>query len=333
MSTGNRRFQANHSDKIGVLIVNTGTPADPTPKAVHQFLAQFLADPNVIDYPRWLWLPILHGIILRVRPKRSARLYQRIWTESGSPLLLGTQKLAEKIETVLTVNLDTSIRVLVGMRYGEPSIPTTIQTLKMFGVRRIVVLPLFPQYSGTTTGSILSVLEDQMGAWPDAPQLTIIHDYHNHPAYIGAIGDQIRNHTNDKSHLLLSFHGVPRSYVNKGDPYESQCLKSAKLISQNLGLKREEWSLAFQSRFGPQEWLTPYTDEELTRLGKKNLTKLQVICPGFAVDCLETLDEIANEGAEIFRKAGGGIYEYIPALNDQANHVKALSEILISHIK
>jgi ferrochelatase len=208
-----------------------------------------------------------------------------------------------------------------------------MQKLNMFGVRRIVVLPLFPQYSGTTTGSILSTIKDQMQAWPDAPHLTIIRDYHDHPAYIGAIGDQIRNHTHEKSHLLLSFHGIPRSYVEKGDPYESQCLKSAILFSQNLGLKPEEWSLAFQSRFGPQEWLTPYTDEELVRLGEKNLSCLRVVCPGFAVDCLETLDEIANEGAEKFQKAGGGVYEYIPALNDQVNHVSALSEILISHIK
>ena len=321
----------NHSKKhhtTGILLVNTGTPTEPTPSAVRRFLAQFLSDPFVINFPRWLWLPLLHEIILRTRPRRSARLYQRIWTEAGSPLLLGTQNLAQKLDTELASKSLKAFHVVAGMRYGEPSIPAGLQQLQKLGCERFIILPLFPQYTGTTSGTILAAVFDELKTWPANPDLTIIRDYHDHPAYLHALAANIREHAPNPKHLLFSFHGIPRSYGDAGDPYESQCRKSAALLAEELNLEPDDWSLAFQSRFGPQEWLTPYTDEELTRYGGEQLTHLKVVCPGFAVDCLETLDEIAHEGREIFQQAGGGSFYYIPALNDSHYHVAALSEII-----
>ncbi len=331
MPAQERQTQPTHPRSFGILIVNTGTPEAPEPKAVRRFLAQFLADPKVINYPRWLWLPLLHGVILRVRPSRSAQLYRRIWTEAGSPLLLGTYSLAAKIEAALTPKLNIPVRVVAGMRYGEPSIPAALSQLRAHGVRYILILPLFPQYSGTTTGTILTAVFEELHTWPEVPVLTIIRDYHNHPAYIRTLAESIRNHLTDPSRLLFSFHGIPRSYGEAGDPYEYQCQETAFLVAQALGMDSERWSLSYQSRFGPQEWLTPYTDEEFTRIGRQNGIGLNVVCPGFAVDCLETLEEIAHQGALIFQNAGGGIFNYIPALNVHPHHVDALSEIILSH--
>ena len=333
MPAQKRQTQSTHPRTIGILIVNTGTPETPKPEAVRRFLAQFLADPKVINYPRWLWLPLLHGVILRVRPRRSAQLYRRIWTEAGSPLLLGTDSLAAKIEVALTPELDLPVRVVAGMRYGEPSIPAALSQLRAHGVRRILILPLFPQYSGTTTGTILTAVFDELHTWFEVPALTIIRDYHNQPAYIRTLAENIRNHMTETSHLLFSFHGIPRSYGEAGDPYESQCQETAVLVAQALDLDFERWSLSFQSRFGPQEWLTPYTDEEFSRIGREKVSGLNVVCPGFAVDCLETLEEIAHQGAQTFQNAGGGVFNYIPALNDHPHHVDALSEIILSHLR
>jgi len=317
---------------FGILLVNTGTPAAPDPVSVRHFLTQFLTDPDVINYPRWLWLPLLYGIILRVRPRRSTRLYQRIWTESGSPLLLSSYSLAAKIEDELASKLDIPIRVVAGMRYGEPSIPAALGQLREHGVGHILVLPLFPQFSGTTTGTTLRAVFNELKTWADIPVLHLIHDYHDQPAYIRALAEHIQKNSAVNSQFLFSFHGIPRSYGKAGDPYESQCQKTAMLVAQALGLESEQWSLAYQSRFGPQEWLSPYTEDEFARYGRENLTCLDVICPGFAVDCLETLHEISHEGAQTFQNAGGGEFNYIPALNDSMDHVKALSEIILMHL-
>jgi ferrochelatase len=276
-------------------------------------------------------MPLLKAVILRVRPRRSARLYQRIWTDFGSPLLYGTNKLAAKIQESLDSQLDFPVHVAAGMRYGEPSISHSLRRLREFNVRNILVLPLFPQYSGTTTGSIIAAIFDEFHAWIKIPTLTIIRDYHDHSSYIRALAKNIENHTDNLSHLLISFHGIPSSYGKAGDPYEIQCKKTGALLAKKLGLKPEEWSLAFQSRFGPQEWLRPYTDQELARYGKQR-SNISVVCPGFAVDCLETLDEIAHEGAQTFNDAGGRVFNYIPALNDQPFHVEALIEILLFHL-
>jgi len=314
------------------LVANTGTPAAPTPAAVRAFLTEFLADPFVIDYPRWLWLPILHGIILRVRPSRSAHLYQRIWTDAGSPLLLGTQNLTQKLQNALAAQLETPLHIAVGMRYGEPSIPSALCQLREYGIKRLLVLPLFPQYSGTTTGTILAAVDAEIKTWLSSPVLTIIHDYYDHPAYIQALSDQIRWHMMAGGKMLFSFHGIPRRYEDAGDPYEAQCQRTASLLAEKLKLKPEGWSLVYQSRFGPEEWLTPYTDAELVRFGNMGLPFINAVCPGFAVDCLETLDEIANEGAHTFREAGGGQLNYIPALNDSIVHVEMFNKIILDYL-
>lgn len=316
----------------GILLTNTGTPDDPNPQAVRRFLAQFLSDRRVIDYPRWWWLPILHGIILRTRPRRSARLYQRLWTEDGSPLLLTSLRLAQKVESALQEETGSQISVTVGMRYGNPSISTALSDLRKSGMRRLIVLPLFPQYSSTTTGSTLDALFEEVQAWPWLPALSVIPDYHDHPAYIHALVERIHQNWDTSSPLLFSFHGIPKRYLESGDPYEKHCQRTATLVADQLHLEAEEWSLAYQSRFGPEEWLKPYTDELLGQYGQQGMDKISVVCPGFAVDCLETIDEIGLEGAFTFQRAGGGALNYIPALNDTSAHVKALSEIITPHL-
>jgi ferrochelatase len=284
----------------------------------------------VIDYPRWWWLPILHGIILRTRPRRSARLYQRIWTKDGSPLLLTSVSLGQKIETDLQRELD--VHVSVGMRYGNPSIPAALSLLRQHGIRRLLVLPLYPQYSGTTTGSTLDAIFDEVRTWPWLPALSIISDYHDHPAYISALTESIQRSRHPSSLLLFSFHGVPKSYLKSGDPYETQCQRTAALVAHQLDLRPDEWSLAYQSRFGPAEWLKPYTNEVLARYGEQGIADLSVVCPGFAVDCLETIDEIGVEGKHTFQSAGGGTFTYFPALNDTPAHVNALTQIVTPHL-
>jgi len=319
---------------FGVLIVNTGTPDAPTPQAVRRFLAQFLADARVIEFPRWLWLPLLHGIILNVRPRRSARLYQRIWDEDGSPLLYFTQRLATGLETALQARLPASeMHVAAGMRYGNPSLVEGLRKLREQGVTQLLVLPLFPQYSATTTGTILDAVFSELQTWRRIPHLQTLSHYHDHPAYIHALAEQIRLYWESSDlpeRLIFSFHGIPEDYVRAGDPYETQCHRTAALLATQLNLTEAQWQITFQSRFGPQTWLQPYTDETLEALGQQSLASLGVVCPGFAVDCLETIHEIGHEGREIYQNAGGGQFDYVPALNDTPAHVQALADVILS---
>ena len=324
------------AENIGILLVNTGTPDEPTPNAVRRYLAQFLSDPRVIEFPRWLWLPILHGIILRVRPRRSARLYQRVWDERGSPLLYHTQDLAEKLQDALRTEItEANVHIAVGMRYGNPSIESALDELRQNGATHLFILPLFPQYSDTTGGTIIKAVFDVLKRWRWVPGVQVLSDYHEHHAYIHAVAERMRAHWTENPRaekLLFSFHGIPQEYVEKGDPYEAQCLRSAALIADELGLKEGAWQAVFQSRFGPQEWLQPYTDERLEELGSENLASLDVVCPGFAVDCLETVDEIGHEGRSEFQEAGGGEFRYIPALNATDFHVTALQKIILEKV-
>jgi protoporphyrin/coproporphyrin ferrochelatase len=313
---------------LGILLINTGTPDAPTPAAVRRFLAQFLADRRVIEYPRWLWLPLLYGVILNVRPRRSARLYQRIWTEAGSPILTITQRLRKKLQDELAGRLSSSVQIEIGMRYGSPSIAGALARLQAADVRQIIVLPLFPQYSGTTTGTALEAVLEEIKTWRWMPSLQMISDYHAHPAYLTALADSIRQGWDGQGKLLFSFHGIPQRYIDAGDPYEDQCRRTAALVAERLNLEPESWSLAFQSRFGPEDWLQPYTDQVLEGWGQGGLERLHVVCPGFAIDCLETLDEIENEGQNSFLEAGGGEFTYIPALNDNSFHIKAIADII-----
>lgn len=319
----------------GILVANTGTPDAPEPAAVRRYLAQFLSDRRVIEYPRWVWLPLLHGVILRTRPQRSAKLYQRVWGEHGSPLLHYTRRLAQELADWAAQQGRANLQVEVGMRYGNPSIPAALHRLRQSDVRKLVVLPLFPQFSGSTTASIFDALIAELSAWRSLPDLHFIAGYHDHPAYLDAMADHIRRAWQTRQpprKLLFSFHGIPKSYVERGDPYQQQCLFTAERLAERLGLGREQWQASFQSRFGPQEWLKPYTDETLHALGRSGLDGLDVVCPGFAVDCLETIDEIGHEGRRTFEEAGGKNFCYLPALNDSPGHVAALGEILKPYI-
>ena len=316
----------------GILLINIGTPDSPTPEAVKTYLAEFLSDPYLIDYPRWFWLPILNRIILRSRPARSAALYASIWEEDGSPLLTITQAIADKLQQA-----NPDWHTAIGMRYGSPSIRDGLERLANAGVDHLVIFPLFPQYSSTTSLTAIEETINQIEAGIDFGEVTIIEDYHDHPAYIQALVDSIQAEwavTGKPEKLLFSFHGVPRRYITrKGEPYQDQCCATAALAADRLDLHADEYLVSFQSRFGPEPWLTPYTDETLEELGAQRLKSLGIVCPGFAADCLETLEEIAVEGRETYEEAGGEGFRYIPALNDSSGHIQALSAVIADALK
>ncbi|MFC5436487.1 ferrochelatase [Rhodanobacter umsongensis] len=321
--------------QAAVLLVNLGTPTAPTAKAVRPYLAQFLGDRRVIDYPRWLWWLILHGVILRVRPPRSARAYAKVWTSQGSPLRFGSEAVAEALHRELARQRpDGPIQVALAMRYGEPSVAATIARLQHEGVRRLLVLPLYPQYSATSTGSVIDAVADALKTlrWP--PELRLVNDYHDDPGHIAALASSIEgwwaiNGRGDK--LLLSFHGIPERYVRLGDPYLDQCQRTARLLREHLRLGEDELVVSFQSRVGRESWLHPYTDATVRRLATEGVQRLDVACPGFAVDCLETLEEIAMQNRAFFIAAGGGDLRYIPALNDSAGQVDSLAALVLRH--
>jgi ferrochelatase len=321
--------------QAGVLLVNLGTPEAPTAQAVRPYLAQFLGDARVIDYPRWLWWLILHGVILRVRPARSAHAYQRIWTPLGSPLRVGSESLTARLQDELTRLRPTGpIRVALAMRYGEPSVRHQIEQLQRSGVRQLLVLPLYPQYSATSTGSVIDAVADTLKSlrWP--PELRIVNDYHDDAGHIEALANSIErwwatNGRGDK--LLLSFHGVPERYVRLGDPYSDQCQATARALRERLQLDEAQLVVSFQSRVGRERWLQPYTDATVRELAAAGVQRLDVACPGFAVDCLETLEEIAMQNHEFFREAGGSELRYIPALNDTAGQVESLAALILRH--
>ena len=331
-----------HSDQqpmppvqAGVLLVNLGTPAAPTAQAVRPYLAEFLSDPRVIETPRWLWWLILHGVILRLRPSRSAHAYAKVWTEQGSPLRVGSEALAAGIQTELNRQRPNGpIRVALAMRYGEPSVAHTIERLQREGVRKLLVLPMYPQYSATSSGSVIDAVMDSYKTlrWP--PELRIINDYHNDPAHIEALATSIEqwwqaNGRGDK--LLLSFHGIPERYLHAGDPYFCQCHATARLLRERLGLTEDELLMSFQSRVGRERWLHPYTDQMVRKLAARGVKSLDVACPGFSVDCLETLEEIAMQNRDFFIEAGGESLRYIPALNDSAGQVRSLTALILRH--
>jgi protoporphyrin/coproporphyrin ferrochelatase len=325
---GEPDFQHGSRAVTGALLVNLGTPDAPSPAAVRRFLAEFLWDPRVVEAPRWLWWLALHGVILRIRPSRSAHAYRQIWTPQGSPLLLYTRALVDRVRGDLQGRLPAT--VALGMTYGSPGIPAALEQLRNAGVRRLIVLPLYPQYSGSTTASVFDRVTGCLQSWRRVPQLRFIDSYHDEPAYIDAVAATIRDHwrTHDQAHLLFSFHGVPRSYLLAGDPYHCQCLKSARLIAGRLGLEAGAWSVSFQSQVGRDEWLRPYTDETLLRMAREGQRRVTIVCPGFATDCLETLEEIAIRNRELFMANGGQFYDYVPALNDSAAHADLLCDLI-----
>lgn len=323
------------AERIGVLLVNSGTPDSPSTADVRRFLAGLLGDPRVIEVPRLLWLPILHGIILRTRPFRSARKYRKIWTERGSPLLTHCSDLRDRIDESLSRRLLAPITVEIGMLYSKPSVETALERLRAAGVRRLLVVPMFPQYSAVTAGSVFDQVARVLRGWRWIPETRFVNEYHDHPAYIEAAVESIRAHFRTQGrpqHLVMSFHGIPERYFEKGDPYYCKCQKSARLIAEELGLAQGSWSVTFQSRYGPGKWLKPYTDETIIELPKRGINEIAVVCPGFSADCLETLEEIGMEARELFIGAGGTRFEYIPALNSEPLHAKMFGDLISQHL-
>lgn len=331
---------SNNTTKTGVLLVNLGTPDAPTPSAVRRYLKQFLSDRRVIEVPRPLWFFILR-VILLIRPSRSAKAYQEVWTEQGSPLLTISKQQAAALQTALDETLgetqdgtlgetqDETYHVELGMSYGSPSIPSALN--KLADCDHIKILPLYPQYSGTTTASVFDAISDYYQQQRVIPNLAFIRDYHDHPLYIQALAASVNTHWEahgraDK--FIMSFHGIPQRYVDNGDIYAAQCQRTAELLAAELNLTTDDWLLTFQSRVGREPWLQPYTDKTMQSLPQQGINTVDVICPGFSVDCLETLEEIRGENAEYFVEAGGTKLRYIPCLNEASNHIKLLSKLI-----
>lgn len=318
-----------------VLLVNLGTPAAPTTDAVRDYLAEFLSDPRVVELPRWLWWPVLHGYILRSRPRRSAEAYAKIWRDDGSPLLVLSERLAEAIRGELLRRIPNKVEVALAMTYGSPSMSAVVDELMAKGIRHLLVLPLFPQYSATSTGAALDAAFRTLRSlrWP--PELRTVNDYHVDAGYLAALTGSVQAHwaahgRGDK--LVLSFHGIPERYARSGDPYPDQCRETARRLGDALGLANDELLVTFQSRLGRQPWLRPYTDEIVEQLARQGIGSVDVLCPGFAVDCLETLEEIAMRYRATFLTSGGKQFRYIPALNDSSAHASAIADIALKHL-
>jgi ferrochelatase len=315
--------------KWGVLLVNSGTPASLAIRDVRAFLAGLLGDPRVVELPRLLWWPILHGIILRIRPRASAKKYQAIWTPQGSPLAIESESLRRGLETSLRAQ-DTPV-ALAMLYTGGASVPEAIASLRKGGAEGILTIPMFPQYCGASTGAVFDQVTEALRSLRSVPSLRFVSNYHDDSAYIDALVASVQDHRRafgTTNHLLMSFHGVPERYVSLGDPYRDQCERTASLVAQRLGLAANEWSVSFQSRFGRARWLQPYTSEVLAAMPARGIKTVSVICPGFAADCLETLEEIGMENRDVFLAAGGEKYHYIAALNARGDHVAALSALV-----
>ena len=322
--------------KLGVLVVNLGTPDAPDPSAVRRYLAEFLADPRVVEIPGALWTPILYGAILPFRPSRSAKKYELIWTREGSPLAVHSVKQRVLLMGMLGQRMKREglpadhAPVELGMRYGSPSIASAIDKLRAAGSTKILVLPLYPQYAASTTASAFDAVAAHVAKLRRAPAIRFVDDFHDDAGYIKALAQNVNDYWmkhGRPQRLVMSFHGVPRRTLELGDPYHCQCHVTARLLAQELGLASDQWSIAFQSRFGKAEWLKPYTAATLASLGAAKVRRVDVVCPGFVADCLETLEEIALEGAAAFQKAGGGELHAIPCLNEHPRWIAALAEL------
>lgn len=321
--------------RTGVLLVNLGTPEAPSPAAVRAYLREFLTDARVVELPRLVWWPLLYGVVLPIRAKRSAAKYASIWSEDGSPLAVHTRRQALLLKGYLGSRTQTPLTVDYAMRYGRPSVLEVIAAMKRAGVTRLLVLPLYPQYAASSTGSALDAVYAAMTRLRFQPALRTLTHFHDHPGYIAALADKIRRHWQDHGRggrLVMSFHGLPRASLDKGDPYYCHCQKTARLLAEALGLGNDEYVVTFQSRFGRAEWLKPYTQATLESLARQGITRVDVICPGFVADCLETLEEIAMECRQAYLAAGGKTFHYIPALNDDPAWIAALADIVAASL-
>ena len=318
--------------KTAIVYCNLGTPQAPTAPALRRYLAEFLSDPRVVEIPRFLWLMILHGIILRVRPAKSAHKYASIWTTEGSPLKVWTEKQSLALQQLFDPH---KVVVRYAMRYGSPAVPQVLDELKAQGVTRVLVLPAYPQYSGTTTAGVF----DAVYAWGmrtrNLPELRFINHYHDHPGYIEALAEKIRAHWAQHGRaeqLVMSFHGVPERTLLLGDPYHCECHKTARLLAQSLGLSKDEYKVCFQSRFGKAKWLEPYTEPTVRELARQGCRSVQIVCPGFVSDCLETLEEIALEVKAAFLEEGGEQFHYIECINDSPVWIQAMHSLTMTHM-
>lgn len=327
------------SARIGILVLNLGTPEAPTRLAVKAYLKQFLSDPRVVEIPRLIWWFILHGIILPIRSGASAKKYASIWLKEGSPLLVYSQAQSRGLQERFAKS-NPNVIVDLAMRYGKPSITEVLERFQRENVDRLLLLPLYPQYSATTSASSFDEVFNVLKRWRNQPELRLIKHYHDNSAYIEALRRQINTYWDQHGRpdfaggakLVMSFHGLPKRNLMQGDPYHCECLKTGRLLGEALGLEPSNYHVTFQSRFGRAEWLKPYTAITLEELGKKACPQIDIVCPGFPADCLETLEEIAMEGKQIFLSNGGGEYHYIPALNDQALWIQAMTEIAIENL-
>ena len=322
-------------ERIGVLMVNLGTPDSPSYFAVQRYLREFLGDRRVIDTARFIWLPLLYGVVLPFRPLRTARNYRKIWMPEGSPLAVYSKRLAAKANDVLQTRLGPDVRVALGMSYGNPSIVDAIDALAAQNVKRLIVLPLYPQYCSSTTGSVFDGTTRALRRWRWLPEMRFVNDYYDDPGYLDGLAASVEAHwqrVGERSHLVLSYHGIPASYVKAGDPYQAQAEATTRAVVSRLRLSEDQWSHCYQSRFGRVVWLQPYTEDTLKALAKRGLRKLTVVSPSFAVDCLETLEEIGVEYRDKFLKLGGESLTLVPALNDDDRHAEVLASIVQRHL-
>lgn len=331
---GSPDFRHDGAERIGVLLVNSGSPDSASARDVRRFLSRLLSDPRVVELPRALWLPILHGIILRTRPMRSARKYRKVFKDGRSPLIELSEAMCDRASHEMAQRVLAPVSIEIGMLYSNPSIESALHRLLEAGARRLLVVPLFPQYCGVTTGAVHDQVSAALSRLRWLPEVRFVAEYHDHPAYIEAVKASIGEHWLEHGrteHLLFSFHGIPEAYFKRGDPYFCKVQKSARLIADELNLREDEWSVSFQSKFGPGLWLKPYTDEVLEAMPARGVRSVTVACPGFAVDCLETLEEICIDDRARFLRAGGARLDYVPALNARPSHARMLAELITQH--
>ena len=329
---GEKNYKHGAKEKLGVLITNLGTPDKPNKKFLKLYLKEFLSDPRVIEIPKFFWQLILRGIILNIRPKKVAKLYKSIWTKEGAPLLTTLRK--QKMNIKKNLKKKINLEIEIAMRYGNPSIEYGLNILRNKKCRRILIFPLYPQYCAATTGSTFDATTNVLKKWRWIPELRFINGYSDHPIYIKAISESIKKNwkKNGKSQkIIFSYHGVPKKYLLKGDPYYCYCQKTTRLVAEKMKLKKSDYITTFQSRFGPEEWLTPYTDKTLEKLPKKGIKKIHILSPGFSSDCLETIEELNQENRKIFLSAGGQKYHYVPCLNNDYLHIKLLINLILKH--
>ncbi len=333
MSTfaGAEDFKHDRQTRIGVMLVNLGTPDDTSVRAVRRYLDEFLSDPRVVEFPRLLWWIVMQLFILRFRPAKVARAYKTVWRQDGSPLLVFSQAQADALQAELDSHYPQRYQVFLAMRYGKPAIRDVLETFRQVHCRKLLLIPMFPQYSATTTASVFDEVSRLLKSWRMLPELRMPMNYHDRSSYIEALAMSIEGSWKKEGRgqqLLMSFHGLPQRYHRAGDPYYCECMKTARLLADRLGLQEAEWQALFQSRFGKEPWLQPYLDKTLRTLPASGVKSVDVVCPGFPADCLETLEEVAEQNRDLFLQAGGERYQYIPALNAQPEHIKMLLDIV-----